>query len=179
MRDTERLVALEARLPNLLTGNAHPADAAEMIACAQACRSRQHHAAAARFYAEAFSAAPKLAEEGDAGDRYLAACSAARACAGRAADAQHLPDKTVLALRRQARGWLRADLALYAQLAERDDPAAREAGQRTLRLWQQDADLSSVRTCEALDQLADAERADWRQFWADVEQLLRKVAVRK
>jgi tetratricopeptide (TPR) repeat protein len=172
VHDAERLVALEARLPDVLAGKARPADAAEGLACARVCRSRQQHAAAAHFYAEAFAADLKLADNLDTGDRSHAAC-----CAARAAAAKILPDKTVLGLRRQALAWLRADLARYAKLAESDDPAARQAVQRTMRLWQQEADLAPVRTREALDQLPDTERMDWRQLWEDVEQLLRRAAV--
>jgi Flp pilus assembly protein TadD len=177
LRDAERQLALEAQLPDLLTGKVRPANAAEGIACAEVCRHRQCHAAAARFYAEAFAADPGLAENWKFGHRYAAACSAARA-AGQAQDAQLLPDKTVLRLRRQALAWLRADLALYAQRARRD-AAARQEVRRTLQRWQKDTDLASVRTGDALERLPDAERAAWRQLWEDVEQLLGTVAAQK
>jgi serine/threonine-protein kinase len=171
VRDAERLLALEAQLPDLLAGTARPATAAEGIACAQVCHARRRYAGAARFYAEAFTIDPNRAENLNTGDRYNAAQSAVRA----AADAKILPDKTALRLRRQALDWLRADLALYAHLAERDDLATRHSVRRTMQNWQKDADLASVRTGEALNQLPDPEYRDWRQLWEDVERVLRKV----
>ena len=53
-------------------------------------------------------------------------------------------------LRRQALDWLRADLAAYAALAEKDDRSARRAGPAALAHWQQDADLAAVRDDKAL-----------------------------
>jgi tetratricopeptide (TPR) repeat protein len=175
--DAERLLGLEAQLPAVLGGTMAPADAAQRLDYARVCRFTRRYAAAARLYAEAFAADAKLAENLKADHRYNAACSAALA-ASPVTDPKILPDKAALGLRRQALVWLRADLALYAKLADRDDPAARQTVQRKMRHWQKDADLASVRTRDALDQLPDDERTAWRQLWEDVEQLRRKVAAR-
>jgi serine/threonine-protein kinase len=179
VREVEHLAAAEARLPDLLAGTANLAGAAEALACARVCRARQEHAAAVRFYAEAFAADPKAAEDRTAGHAYHAACCAIRAAAGQAAGARALPDRTVLQLRRQAQGWLRAFLARYATLARSNAPDAGQAVRRAMQFWQKSADLASVRTPEALEQLPDAERRDWRQFWEDVEKLLGEVTARK
>jgi hypothetical protein len=48
-----------------------------------------------------------------------------------------------------------------------------------MQRWQKDADLTSVRDGHALGQLPDDEREDWRQFWEDVERLLRQIEGRK
>jgi hypothetical protein len=61
-------------------------------------------------------------------------------------------------LRRRALHWLRADLALYAKLAERPEDAAQQVVRQWLRHWQQDADLASVRDEQALNRLPDDER---------------------
>jgi hypothetical protein len=82
-------------------------------------------------------------------------------------------------LLRQALGWLRADLALWAKMAERNDAGARREVRQRLTDWQQDADLASVRDPAALDKLADDERAAWRRLWQDVAQLRQKVAEKK
>jgi hypothetical protein len=50
---------------------------------------------------------------------------------------------------------------------------------RTLKRWQQDADLSSVRDQEALAKLPQAEREAWCQLWSDVADLLQKNGDRK
>jgi hypothetical protein len=133
---------------------------------------RRLHAAAAWFYAGAFAADPKLTTDLRRQHRYNAACSAALAAAGQGEDARNLPDKARLMLRRQALGWLCADLALYVQLAQRDEPAAKQAVRQALTRWQQDADLAAVRDKAALDLLPDDERQPWRRLWDDVAALL-------
>jgi hypothetical protein len=82
-------------------------------------------------------------------------------------------------LRRQALTWLREGLAAYRKLAERPDPAARQAVQERMRRRRQDTDLASVRDQEALDRLPDGERQDWRRLWDDVGRLLGELEVRK
>jgi serine/threonine-protein kinase len=175
VRQCERLVALDARLPAILAGEAEPAGAPEQLAVAQLCwQYKRLCATAARSYAAAFAPDPRLAADLKQQHRYNAACCAALAAAGRAEDAKALPDKVRLMLRRQALAWLRDDLAAYAQLAERDDPAARGSVRRRLAHWQQDADLASVRDPQALDLLLEDERRPWRQLWDDVAALLKK-----
>jgi serine/threonine-protein kinase len=178
LQQCKRLAALNEKLPAFLSGEARPAGAAECLALAQVCGPCHHlYATAARFYADAFAADSRLADDLVQLHRYNAACSAARAAAaGQCEDARNLPDKVVCLLRRQALGWLRADLALYAQQAERDEAGRRLVRQR-LAVWQQDADLASVRDTDALDKLHDDERASWRRLWEEVGQLRRKVDV--
>jgi hypothetical protein len=43
-----------------------------------------------------------------------------------------------------------------------------------MRHWQTDADLAGVRDKDALDKLPEDERKQWRQFWDDVADLLRR-----
>jgi Tfp pilus assembly protein PilF len=173
----ERLAAVDEKLPAVFGGEAEPADAAECLALGQLCQHvKQRHAAAARFYADAFAADPKLAADLRQQDRYNAACSAALAAAGQGADAKGLPDKVCLMLRRQALSWLRADLALYAQQAGGDDPRGEETVRQRLAHWRQDTDLVAVRDKDALDRLPEDERGEWRQLWDDVAALLARAA---
>jgi hypothetical protein len=79
---------------------------------------KKRHAAAARLYADAFAAAPKLAADLNQQHRYNAACSAALAAAGQGEDAQRLPDKVVGMFRRWAFRWLSDDLKVYSRLAQ-------------------------------------------------------------
>src|SRR5206468_3854409 len=79
----------------------------------------------------------------------------------------------------QALRWLHADLALYTKLAERKEPATKQALRQRLAHWQQDADLASLRDQAALDKLPDDERTEWRQLWAEVAALLKKVDEKK
>ncbi len=82
-------------------------------------------------------------------------------------------------LRWQALRWLRADLALYAKLAEREEPAAKQTVRQSLAHWQEDTDFASVRDQAALDQLPDDERKEWRHLWDDIAALLKKVEEKK
>jgi hypothetical protein len=173
LRQCERLVEVDRKLSAVLGGNAEPASAAERLELTSLCQlpCKRLHRTAARLAADAFAAAPEVADDLQSHHRYNAACSAALAAAGQADDAKLLPDRVALALRRQALGWLRADLALYAQLAGRADPRTKEAVGQRLAQWQQDPDFLTVRDPAALDRLAEDERAAWRKLWGEVEAL--------
>jgi WD40 repeat protein/tetratricopeptide (TPR) repeat protein/tRNA A-37 threonylcarbamoyl transferase component Bud32 len=172
LRQCEEMLALERKLPAILEGKARPADAAEQVAFALLCHLKKRYAAAVRFYADAFAAEPKRADDLRSWDRYNAARDAALAVAAQGPDAGKLDDKERARLRRQALDWLRADLVLWARQAEGGTPEARADMQKTLRHWQQDPDLSGVREAAALDRLPEAERAEWKKLWADLALLL-------
>jgi serine/threonine-protein kinase len=117
-----------------------------------------------------------LAENVHDGARYNAACAAALAGCGKGKDADQLEAKERGRLRRQALDWLRADLVVWSKQLEGADAKTRQAIRKTLQHWRQDPDFAGVRGEEALAKLPEAERAAWQQFWADVEQLLKKGA---
>jgi serine/threonine-protein kinase len=174
VQEAERLLAQDERLGAVLRGEAKPADAAEQLRLAQQCQQwhKRFHAAAARLYAAAFTAQPRLADDVSAGHRYNAACSAALAGCGQCDD-QPVPDEAERRRwRQQALDWLRADLAWWHKQAESDKPADRVALRQTLARWQDDADLAGVRGEPALARLPAAEREGWRRLWADVTDLL-------
>src|SRR5262249_20593684 len=89
----ERFAILNARFPPILEGTENLASAAEQINFAELCHFRKHYAAAARFYRDAFTAEPKLADVVSAHTRYNAACAAALACCRQGTDAEMLDDK--------------------------------------------------------------------------------------
>jgi hypothetical protein len=172
----ERLLAADTKLPAILKREAEPADVDEQIWLAILCKNyKKLYAAAASFYAGAFAADPKRADELPPQHRYNAACAAALAGCGQGEDARALPDKVSFRLRRQALDWLKGDLAVYAQLAERNEPATKQEVRQRLEPWQQDADLISVRDQDSLAKLPEAEREAWRQLWDHVSTLLAKV----
>jgi serine/threonine protein kinase/tetratricopeptide (TPR) repeat protein len=174
VRSVEKLVTLDAKLSKVLQGQAKPADTAERIALAEFCqRYKKRYSAAARFYGEAFAPEPKLADDLRLANRYNAACAAALAGCGQGKDAAQLDDAERARLRRQALDWLRADLAAWGQLLDKEPDKTRTTIQQTLRHWQQDADFAGVRG-DALAKLPEAERHTWQQLWADVEKTLRK-----
>jgi lipoprotein NlpI len=177
LRDAESFAALAPKLPHILQGEETPASPGEAVNLAQMCQEyKKRYVASARLYADAFAAEPKLAADLDAQHRYSAACSAALAAAGKGEDARLLPDKVVCMFRHWALVWLRADLTTYAKLAEQNNPAVKQAVQQRLVHWRRDLDLASVRTPQALDLLADNERAACQALWRDVEELLSRLA---
>jgi hypothetical protein len=169
------LLGLDRRLAAILEGGSSPRDAAERLALAGLCRGyKRRPAMAARLYAEAFAAAPTLAEARGSRHRYDAARSAALAAAGKGEDVAKLDDKERTRLRKQALDWLRADLVLRARQLETGNPADRTAVQKAMRDWQKDTDLAGVRDQAALAKLPPAERQAWAGFWAEVAELLKK-----
>ena len=79
LKTTERYAALEERLPAILVGIDQPRDDAERFICGELCSSSQLLAAAARFYFEAFSGSPQLADDRNHLRRYKAARAASLA----------------------------------------------------------------------------------------------------
>jgi tetratricopeptide (TPR) repeat protein len=173
LKDCERLLALEAKLPAFLEGKEQPADAAEQRELADLCQNyKRLYAAAARFYAAAFAAQPQLADDLQTQDRYNAACAAALAAAGQGADAAKLSNEERARLRRQALEWLTADLAAWEHRIK-DNPQQEQARvQKTLRHWKADRDLAEIRDTEALAKLPGAEGEACRKLWTAVEALL-------
>src|SRR5262249_6533968 len=111
-REAEPLV-----VPNLsafLDGEYQPKDTKERLEFIEPCSYRKRYWAVARLYADVFAAEPELADDPKAAHRYHAACAAALAGAGQGHDAAKLNGDGRARLREQALGWLRADLAMYA-----------------------------------------------------------------
>ena len=173
VRNCERLVELDGKLPAILSGQKQPADSMERLALAQMCQQhQQRHAAATRFYSEAFADKPQLAGDLNAQHRYDAACSAALAGCGQGKDADKLDSKERVRLRQQALDWLRADLKAYRQMMEKSAGKAGPTIAQRMQHWLQDGDFSSVRGDKALAKLPESERRDWQQLWASVAALL-------
>jgi tetratricopeptide (TPR) repeat protein/serine/threonine protein kinase len=169
----ERLVELDGKLPAILSGQKKPADADERQNAAWLCQQpyKQLHAAAARFYAEAFADKPQLADDLNAQHRYNAACSAALAGCGQGKDADKLDAKERARLRQQALDWLRADLKAYHQVMDKSADKAGPAIAQQMQHWLKDTDFTGVRGPDALPRLTEAERKEWQKLWEEVEAL--------
>jgi serine/threonine-protein kinase len=169
-------------LPAFLRGEYQPRDNEERLGMLGACESQGRYASAARLYAEAFAADPRLADELTAecasraapekqsGDRvealnsearFLAARCAALAGCGLGDDAAKLGDAERQDFRKQARGWMRADLAAWRKMLDGDAPAARNLAREMLTLWQADPDLAQLGDSNALTNLSTEEREEW------------------
>ena len=70
---------------------------------------------------------------------------------------------------------MRADLAAYRRLLEKEPEKARPAVRDPMRHWQQDKDFAGVRG-EALDKLPEVERREWQRLWQEVEALRQQAA---
>jgi hypothetical protein len=157
------------RLPDIVAGRAAPKTPAEGCEFADLCGQlfQNRFAASARLYDAAFTADPLLADDLLANHRYNAACYAARAARGDGVDASTDAGERAV-LRAKALAWLRADLALGRKQAASSSAAERKTAADKLLHWLGDSDLSRVRPGLGRIGMADAERADWDKFWAEV-----------
>jgi serine/threonine-protein kinase len=166
----DRYLALGKRLPAILGGKEKPVNGTEGLEVAELCCFEKQNAAAARFFQDAFTAEPKLADAIPAGNRYHAARAAALAGCGQGKDSEKLDEKDRARLRQQALDWLRQDLAWWRKSDGKAQTRAQV--QKLMWDWQTDGDLASVRARDALARLPEAERKQWEQLWTDVGKLL-------
>jgi len=166
--ECERLVALDARLPAILKGEAKAKDWNEQFGFANLCSLKGLPAAAARLYQEGLTASPERT-----GFRLLAASAAALAGCG-SGDAAQLDDKERGRWRKEALSWLRADLEMWRKALERNTPQARKTVQGALGSWKGITNFAGLRDAAALAKLPAAEREAWQQLWAEVETLLQQ-----
>lgn len=159
-------------VPAFMDGKHHPRDNDERLALLGACQFANRTRAMARLYADAFAAAPSLADELAAGHRYNAARAAALAGCGHGADATGLADDERARLRDQARQWLRADLAVHVRTFEAGSTTTRGAVRLALTRWRNEPDLAGLRDPAALETLATNERQECLAFWAEVDAVL-------
>jgi tetratricopeptide (TPR) repeat protein len=176
VREAERWVELDAKLPKVLKKEIEPADAAEHLQLALLCHQpfKQLYCAAVRLYTEAFRLEPQRADGRRPAYRYYAARAAALAGCGQGKDADKLDDKECGSLRRQSLTWLRADLAARRKQFEGDEAKLQPVVRQTMQHWLGDTAFAGVRDSKALANLPEAERQDWQKLWSDVKELLRR-----
>jgi eukaryotic-like serine/threonine-protein kinase len=104
--------------------------------------------------------------------RYLAARCAALAGCGLGKDAADLSAVERTRWRKQARDWLRADLAAWTETLDSDAPMARDLAKKMLTLWQTDPDLAGIRELIALDKFSPGERQECVSLWNAVSAAL-------
>jgi serine/threonine-protein kinase len=176
LRQTERWLELDKQLPALLAGKAKLRSPQEQLELAQFCAEyKERYRTATSFFTEAFIAEPKLADDLERPHRYDAACAAALAGCGQGKDADQSDVKERTRLRRQALGWLRADLAAYRRDLGKEPDKVRQAVHERMQHWQQDKEFAGVRG-ESLAKLPETERRDWKQLWQEVETLHQRAA---
>jgi len=174
LQQCNELLALEAKLPDVLAGRTPPADNRERLGLIEVCRFQQRYADAAKLYGDAFTADAKLADDLQKQHRYNAACFAALAAAGQGTDSDKLDDKEHPRLRKQALKWLRADLDSWTKRVADAKPSDLQGMIKTLKHWQEDTDLIGIRHAKALEKLSAEERDACQKLWADVAEVLKK-----
>jgi serine/threonine-protein kinase len=167
-REAESMIL--PNLPAFMAGKYKPQDNHERLALLGACQFMNRTRAMARLYADAFAAAPSLADDLSAGHRYNAARAAALAGRGHGADATGLGEEERARWREQARKWLRADLAARAR--DVGSTATRGANRMALTRWRHEPDLAGLREPGELDKLSADERKECLALWAEVVAVL-------
>ncbi len=114
-----------------------------------------------------------MTEDLRAGHRFNAACAAILAGGGDGDDAAGLGEPERGALRKQARDWLRLELAAWANRVDTGTAADRIQAQKTLAPWRDDPDLTGLRDPAAVDRLPRSERQECRDLWRDFDTLLK------
>ena len=170
--EVERFRVLDRRFAAIVQDKAQPSDAGERLDFAHMAAGRGLHASAARLWAEALAADPKLGDDRQGGHRYNAACAAALAGTGQGTDDPRPDDAARARLRGQALDWLKAERAAWAKVLDSGGPQARPLVQQTLEYWRVDPDLAGVRDADALAKPPEAERVAWRSLWVEVNALL-------
>jgi eukaryotic-like serine/threonine-protein kinase len=167
------MARLNDQLPSLLAGRARPKDIRAELSLASLCRQpyKALYAASARWYTDAFTAQPKLADNLNARYRYNAACAAALAGCGKGKDAEKLSPADRAHWRQQALAWLQADLKAYRQIMDKSAAKAGPQIAQRLQHWLEDTDLAGIRDSDALLHLPQPERGAWQKLWQDVEDL--------
>jgi eukaryotic-like serine/threonine-protein kinase len=167
------LKALEGRLPAIVQGTDKPA-AADCLDLAELCFVKKHYATAARLYGEALAAKPKMTEDLCAGHRFNAACAAALAGGGHGDDGAGLGEPERALLRKQARDWLRLDLAAWAAKLDPGQLGDRIQVRKALSPWRDEPDLVGLRDEDALKRLSPAERQECYALWQEVADVLHR-----
>jgi tetratricopeptide (TPR) repeat protein len=193
-REAEGLIL--PNLPAFLRGAYEPKDNDERLALVGICQARSRYHTAARLYAEAFTADPRLAdalttecryrsteeepyyervESVNTEARYLAARCAALAGCGLGTDAATLSCDERARWRNQARAWLRADLALWGKTLESGSEQDIRLARKMLTRWRVEPDLAGIRELKALDESSAEERNDRFALWDEVDGMLRRI----
>jgi len=175
VRQCERLVELDGKLPGIVAGTTKPASPDEGIELAGLFSLKRLNRAAARFYEEAIAAKPKLADDLNTSCRYNAAYAAALAGCGQGEDAGKLDGNERAGLRRQALDWLRIDPEAWRRRLDKEPDKVRPTIVEKMRRWLTDGDFTGVRGPETLARLPEAERQPWQTLWDDVANTLARV----
>jgi serine/threonine-protein kinase len=192
-REAEALILPD--LPAIRRGEYQPLENDERLALVGVCQSQGLYLAAARIYADAFAADPKLPEDLTDGFRswvagwdqpvgrieelttecrYPAARCAALAGCGLGNDETKPDEAERMRWRERAREWLHTDLAVWARTLDGGSRAARHLVRNKLTHWLTDPGLAGVRDVGMVEKLSVQERDQWLALWKEVDEILKR-----
>jgi serine/threonine-protein kinase len=178
LRNAEELAEVERSLRKIQRNEAQPRNGKESLQLAKLCDRKRLYAVGARMYAAAFSMQPNLVEDPMSGHRFRAAVLATLAASGQGEDGGKLADPERAGLRKQAHEWLTADRGLWDKLAEKGEPRTVEHVWVRMGVWQRDPSLVSLRNPDGVNKLPAEEQPMWKQFWAEVIALEKRLLTR-
>ena len=172
LRRCERLIALQDRLSAVLKGNDKPADASETLEFAELCGLQGQTVAAARLYAEALDASPRLADDLHAEHRYRAAAATLVGCVRAPRRRAQRSGAGAVAQAGPRVAW--AEVALWTSVLDRGPHADRLlVAQKLAHLWA-DPQLDELLDRETLDRLPPAERQECLALRDAIDILIRR-----
>ena len=154
VRRVEANAAMEAKLPEFLSGQFQPATTRNAWRWPRFAERRNSTARRPACYAAAFAADPKLAADLEAGHRFDAICNAVMAAAGKGEDAAKLDDEEAGAPPPSGpRLASRRPCALDQATRHPARLRSRRTVAEKMTLWKQKPDLASIRDAAALAKL--------------------------
>jgi serine/threonine protein kinase/Flp pilus assembly protein TadD len=167
-----RIINLDTRLDDILSGKVQPADAKETTEFAALCFWKGRYAAAVKLYTRAFTSDRTIVAAGnDASNEYQAACAAVLAADSQVHDDPVLASGERIRLLDQAHEWLALDLVRLQKLIESEDMATRRLAEGALARWQHDPNLASIRNQTSLSSLPVVEQQQWAQLWREAKRV--------
>ena len=170
IREAERMIALEARLPALIRREEHLATGSERIRLARLCQIKHLFATSAADLGRAFQ--PPSPDSPSSRAPGIDTRPRARRYVRHRGESKENPPPDRAArerLRRKAREWLEADLAAVIESMEKGSPRERSSGPSRLGRWLVASQLDGVRDQAKLLALSETERRDWKAFWIKVD----------
>ena len=151
--------------------------AEDLLALADLCQrgEKRYYAAAVKFYKAAIAAKPQTADEIMTGHRQLAAAASVQAGLGKGEDAADLDEAERGRLRSQGLDWLKAELVEWKKLFDTTPPNARHTIRLGLEQLHGNPEFACTRETAVLEQLTDDERDAWKEFWNEVEALMKQI----
>lgn len=167
----ELVRALDASLPAIVDGSRAAQDGAECLAIADVFRAKQDHAAAARYFADAFARGSGTTAESERWRIFDAARCAMLAgeLGDQATDAADLERRS--ASRALGRTWIREELTALEASLTGGAPGSRKFVLLCIAELRSDPTFSRLRDEIAVARLPEDERAEWRALWTDVDAL--------